>query len=331
MKRSVVLSSALAAAFLFAGAVAAQQPPGGGRAFGGGGMGGLGGLSGMLRFSKPLQDELKMDKEQVDKLTESMSKITEDLRDTFAKLRDATPEERTEIMKKMAEANNKAVESVLKPDQVKRLHQIENQQAGVGMYVKADVQKSLKITDDQKSKIESINSQLQKDLRELSPRGGGFGGGAGGGFGRQDPQVAKKREALQKEATEKIMDVLDDTQRGLVKDLTGEPFDTRNLFAGAFGGGGGGFGGPGGGGFGGGGFAIGQPGQILPTFLQDQLKLSEEQKKAVEALQKETETKLEKILSEEQNKQLKEMRSRRPGGFGGPGGAPARPGGGTDR
>src|SRR5437763_9252935 len=72
-------------------------------------------------------------------------------------------------------------------------------------------------------------------------------------------------------------------------------------------------GGPGGrgpGGFGG----PPQPGQVLPGFLQDELKLTDEQKKQVAELQKDVDTRLEKILTAEQTRQLKEMRERGPGG-----------------
>ena len=65
------------------------------------------------------------------------------------------------------------------------------------------------------------------------------------------------------------------------------------------------------------------PGQIMPSFLQETLKLSDEQKKELEALQKEVDAKIEKILNDEQKKQLKEMRER----GGRPGGHPGRPGG----
>src|SRR5262249_44677607 len=94
---------------------------------------------------------------------------------------------------------------------------------------------------------------------------------------------------------------------------------------GGFGPGPGGPGGPGG--RGPGGFGFGgppQPGQILPPFLQEQLKLTAEQKKQLDELQKETDDKLAKILTDEQKKQIKEMRER--GGPGGPGGR--GPGGG---
>jgi len=69
-----------------------------------------------------------------------------------------------------------------------------------------------------------------------------------------------------------------------------------------------------------------QPGQILPSFLQERLNLTAEQKKQVEALQKEVDARLAKILTDEQKKQLKEMREGgRPGGPP-PGRGPGGPG-----
>ncbi len=89
-----------------------------------------------------------------------------------------------------------------------------------------------------------------------------------------------------------------------------------------------GSGGPGGpGGFGPGGFGgPPRPGQVMPPFLQQELKLTVDQKQQIAALQKEVDEKLAKVLTDEQKKQLKEMR-RGPGGGrrgrrgpGGPGG-----------
>jgi EF hand len=62
-----------------------------------------------------------------------------------------------------------------------------------------------------------------------------------------------------------------------------------------------------------------QPGQILPGFLQDRLKLSDEQKQQVADLQKEVDARLDKILTAEQKQMLKNLRQRGPGGFGPPG------------
>src|SRR6185312_1161595 len=63
-----------------------------------------------------------------------------------------------------------------------------------------------------------------------------------------------------------------------------------------------------------------QPGQVLPARLQDDLKLTDDQKKQVADLQSEVDTKLAKILTADQLKQMKQMRGRGPGGprgFGG--------------
>jgi hypothetical protein len=85
-------------------------------------------------------------------------------------------------------------------------------------------------------------------------------------------------------------------------------------------GGPGGFGAGGPGGFGG----PAQPGQILSPSLQDALKLTPEQKKQVQELQQDVDGEIDKILTDEQKKQLKET----PRGFGpgGPPGGPGRPG-----
>lgn len=77
------------------------------------------------------------------------------------------------------------------------------------------------------------------------------------------------------------------------------------------------------------GFGPPQPGQVMPPFLRDFLKLSDEQKKQLDDLQKEVDGKLEKILNADQKKQLDDMKKRGPAGFGPPpGGFPGGPPGG---
>jgi Spy/CpxP family protein refolding chaperone len=327
------LALVVAAGLLLAGVVVSQPPGGPGGPPGSFGFGGFGGgLAGMIGQSRQLQDELKVDRDQADKLNEALAKVREDLRDEMGKLRDRTlpQEKREEILKKVSEANTKAVASVLKPEQVKRLQQIENQQAGAGMFTREDVQKTLKLSDEQKDKIKAINEALQKDLRDSQPGPGGF------------PEFMKKRQELQKEALDNVAKVLKDDQKAALKDLTGAPFEMRME---GFAGGGFGFGGPGGpggpggfgpggpGGFGGGGFGgfgggfgpPAQPGQLLSPAVVDRLKLTPDQKKQLEDLQKDIDSKLGKILTDEQKKQLKDLQDARPGGPGGPGRGPGGP------
>jgi hypothetical protein len=71
-----------------------------------------------------------------------------------------------------------------------------------------------------------------------------------------------------------------------------------------------------------------RPGEILPRFLRDRLELTADQEKQIEALQKDVDARLAKILTDEQRQQLKALRERGPGGFGPPGGPGGPPGGG---
>ncbi|MBN9122224.1 MAG: EF-hand domain-containing protein [Planctomycetes bacterium] len=75
------------------------------------------------------------------------------------------------------------------------------------------------------------------------------------------------------------------------------------------------------GGFGGPGFGPPPLGQIMPLFVQDQLRLTDAQKKELDALQKDVDAKVEKLLTEEQKRAYKEMKDRGRG-QGGPGGFP---------
>lgn len=95
------------------------------------------------------------------------------------------------------------------------------------------------------------------------------------------------------------------------------------------GGGPGGRGGPGGfGGRGGGPEGMPQPGQVLPDRLREMLNLTAEQRTQLDELQKEVDAKLAKILTDDQKKQLEQLRQRGPRQGGGGGRAPGGPGGG---
>jgi hypothetical protein len=77
----------------------------------------------------------------------------------------------------------------------------------------------------------------------------------------------------------------------------------------------------------------GGPGQVLPAFIQDELNLTEAQRRDLQELQKDVDARLAKILTAEQQQQLQQLRSRGPGsggpgGPGGPGGFGPPPGGG---
>lgn len=175
---------------------------------------GAGGVAGLLE-NESVQKELKMEKDQADKVKEAVAKVTDKHKDERAKLADLGREERrTETQKLNAIVNAEvmaAIGDILKPEQVKRLKQIELQQAGSRAFTRADVATALKLTDEQKEKIKTINEDAGKQLAEL----------------RQGGNAQNNREkiaAVNKETTEKVQGVLTDDQKKAFKEMTGEPF-----------------------------------------------------------------------------------------------------------
>ncbi len=75
--------------------------------------------------------------------------------------------------------------------------------------------------------------------------------------------------------------------------------------------------------------SMAKPGELLGPPLQDMLRMTETQKKQLADLQKEVDAKLEKVMTEEQRAQFKQMRDAMAnfGPPGGPGGPPRGPGG----
>jgi hypothetical protein len=105
--------------------------------------------------------------------------------------------------------------------------------------------------------------------------------------------------------------------------------EQANNFDGFPGGGPGGFGPPGGGPGGPGGFGgPPRPGVVLPPMYRQALELTDEQIQQIDALQKEVDARLAKILTDAQRKTLADMRDRGPRGPGGSRSGPDGPPGG---
>jgi outer membrane protein assembly factor BamB len=156
------------------------------------------------------------------------------------------------------------------------------------------------------------------------PGGDGAPGGGRrglGGFGARPqpgqimPTFLQERLNLSAEQKQQLDELQKDVDGRLAKILTDE--QQKQLKEPLPGVGPGGRGRRGPGGFG----PSPEPGQILPPSLQDRLKLTDDQKKQEQDLQKDVDGRLAKILTDEQQKQLKEMLAGGGrGGFGGPGG-----------
>jgi Spy/CpxP family protein refolding chaperone len=238
MRFALRLTTAAVLVAGMAGLTALAQRGGG---FGGGMFGG--GPLGLLR-AKSVQSDLNITEEQAGKLKDWAKDYAGSMREKMQeKLKDIPRDQfREKIGEVMAEINKetyKELGTVLKPEQVKRLKQIDIQAAGARAFSMPDVQSALKLTADQKDKIKDVEQSAAKEGRDLREEYGlGFGGrgGKGGGKGkrtRPDPEkmkeFQKKSEAINKDTTSKVMAVLTDDQKKEWKELTGKPFDVAKM------------------------------------------------------------------------------------------------------
>jgi hypothetical protein len=176
-------------------------------------------IAGLL-MTRSVQEELKLTADQVKDISAAVRKVREKYQDDLAKLRTLGPKEQAELLAKVDNETRKAAVEVLKPDQAKRLKQIEWQMASIYAFLDEEVAKDLKLTDDQKGKIKGVLSEYQKDLTELSKELGTIS---------VDSKVVhahlKKVQKRTEAAMAEIEDVLTGDQRKAWKELIGEPFE----------------------------------------------------------------------------------------------------------
>jgi hypothetical protein len=213
-------------ASLLAGPAMAQRQKGDKQGRGGAGMRGAGGVA-MILSNPGAQEELKLAPDQIAKVTETIAKVRKNHEDDFAKVRELSPTEQRQKMQELGKAASeeilKDLEDTLKPEQTKRLKEIELQVRGMQALLDPDVATALTLSDAQKEKIKSIEDDLTAEMRSLRPAGGPGGGGGGGAGGNP----FQKMQALRKEATKKALGVLTDAQKKTWQEMTGKPFEMR--------------------------------------------------------------------------------------------------------
>jgi hypothetical protein len=115
----------------------------------------------------------------------------------------------------------KAISTVLNDKQMKRFRQIELQSElrfSLQPFVKnEDLRKTLNLTDSQVKHIEEILTDVQKETKEIMAEAKGGGGGGFKGIG-------EKIQGLNKEAKEKVMNVLNADQKRAYKEAVGDEF-----------------------------------------------------------------------------------------------------------
>jgi hypothetical protein len=222
----------------------ASAQPGGGRGFGFGGPGG-GGLIG-LAGAPAVQKELGLAGDAAEKVQKLAGAFRQEMQTAveeagigfaaFGELQNLSQEERETrlremnekragVMKKLNDKFMPQLKEALTAQQIERLQEISVQVNGSQGLTSPEMVKSLDLSKEQQEKINAVNQEAGRKMRELFT--------AGGGGGAPDFQaMAAKREELVKERETKAAEVLNKDQQEKYAKLKGKPFDVSQLMQG---------------------------------------------------------------------------------------------------
>jgi len=180
------------------------------------GRGGSGGGAAGFLMAPNVQKDLKLTDTQVKKVQETLREIGERRQGDYTALRDASPDVRWTKIATLNETVSDEVKSALSfsAEQSKRFDQIGVQAHGLNAFANRTVDETLKLTDDQKSKIRELVEATRNS----------FANAPNSDSSEQERTDARnKRAATQKENMAKVHSMLTADQKQAWQELIGEP------------------------------------------------------------------------------------------------------------
>jgi uncharacterized membrane protein len=179
----------------------------------------------ILLMNRGVQREIKLAEEQRERIRKIVKEVHDKYQPELQKARAARDNKKLlqltrESTQETTDRVNKAIPDVLKPEQARRLKQIEIQVNGLVSLNKPEIQKELKLTDKQKDDIARIGDGLKQDLAELAKD-------AANGPLLKLPEAVRKARTLNDEATKKALATLTREQKKTWDDMTGEKFELK--------------------------------------------------------------------------------------------------------
>jgi RNA polymerase sigma factor (sigma-70 family) len=174
-------------------------------------------LSGVnLIMNKSVREELNLTADQVKDLWAGVHKLREKYKDEFAKHETREQAERAGLFAKVDKEVLKGLDAILKPEQAKRLTQIQlddaAQRVGAGVFLYSDVAKELQLTDSQKQRAQAIFNQSCHDVTALA-----FSGAT-------REEAWEEARKINKKAMDDVRSSLNDEQKKKLEEMTGKPF-----------------------------------------------------------------------------------------------------------
>ena len=178
--------------------------------------------SSFLVFRDKVQEELKLTKEQKEKLEQHLRELLPDAMQFFQKIEGLKPEERKKELRSIPPKARKlaaVLKETLNEGQRTRLRQLELQREG--LFGSGEIWKELQVTDEQRKQFMALIQQTQKKTQTLMEELQ-----KGGNPEEIQPKVMKIREDLEG----KLEALLTDAQKKQWKEMLGKPMDLGDLF-----------------------------------------------------------------------------------------------------
>ncbi len=161
-----------------------------------------------------VQKELKLTEDQSRKVEAFFGGLDAKEREARQKFAQATDDERRKLMEEMRESSRTQLNAILKPEQFKRIEQIEMQRGGVAVLASPKIQGELSLTDEQKAKVEKIVGDAMGKIRQSGMELQG------------DARAAtKQRDNIGKAALAQAVALMTPAQQATWTELIGAPFD----------------------------------------------------------------------------------------------------------
>jgi hypothetical protein len=170
-------------------------------------------------FRDKVLDEIKASEEQKEKLLQYMMEQIQQTGPFLNSLAESGPDREKKLNEHRKNAHEKLakeLQDVLRPEQRNRLRQVTLQQEGGFALGQEDIQKELKMTQEQRMKFMAVMQELPKKVQLLIKEAQADG---------KPEELRAKVEQLRKDYGKKLEAVLTDAQQEKWKELMGPPFD----------------------------------------------------------------------------------------------------------
>lgn len=170
-----------------------------------------------------IRNQLRINEDQFNRLNKVYGEQWNRYNTGISGLNNLEPAQRTQKMQQMSQdfyrGVNDAAKEVLNAEQMSRYNQLYLQHQGWQAFDDPEIQRKLNLTDEQRQKINQLQSDYQTQWGNLNKE-----------FGTDREGAARRYNELRQKNREQMNSLLNEQQRQTWREMTGDPFDFPHTF-----------------------------------------------------------------------------------------------------